>query len=156
MRPGFKSRTCRGPVRGRLLPAIAIVMGLSVVAGCSSSEPALTPTPPAAISPDPEVDRILSASCYSCHTVEGSEELVARLQPSRWFGHDAALEQLNFSQWGTYDAQKRADTARQIAAAVNDGTMPPSGYLLFHSQARLSPEGKAAITRWADAVNAQH
>src|SRR5580704_15473981 len=99
MRPGFKSRTCRGPVRGRLLPAIAIVMGLSVVAGCSSSEPALTPTPPAAISPDPEVDRILSASCYSCHTVEGSEELVARLQPSRWFGHDAALEQLNFSQW---------------------------------------------------------
>ncbi len=125
---------------------------LLAAAGCSSSEPALTPA--ATISPDPEVNRIMAASCYSCHTTEGSEEWIAKMQPSRWFGHDPALEQLNFSQWGTYDSQKRSDAARQIAAAVSDDTMPPSGYLLFHSQARLSPDQKAAITRWADALNA--
>lgn len=97
---------------------------------------------------------MLAVSCYSCHTTEGSEEFIARLQPSRWFGHDPALEQLNFSQWDSFDAQRRADAARQIAAAVNDSTMPPSGYLMFHSEARLGAEQKAAITRWANALNA--
>lgn len=137
----------------QVLIALAVALPMLVaMAGCSSSEPPLTPA--ATISPDPEVNRIMAGSCYSCHTTEGSEEWVAKMQPSRWFGHDPALEQLDFSQWGSYDSQKRSDTARQIAAAVNDDTMPPSGYLLFHSEARLSPDQKAAITRWADALNA--
>lgn len=82
----------------QLLIALAVALPMLVaVVGCSSSEPPLTPA--ATISPDPEVNRIMAGSCYSCHTTEGSEEWVAKMQPSRWFGHDPALEQLNFSQW---------------------------------------------------------
>jgi len=153
MHTRLKLRKSPGHATGQLLSMFAAALALiALLAGCSSSEPALTPA--ATISPDPEVNRIMAVSCYSCHTTEGSEEWISRMQPSHWFGHDPALEQLNFSQWGGYDSQKRSDAARQIAAAVNDGTMPPSGYLLFHSQARLSADQKAAITRWADALNA--
>jgi hypothetical protein len=130
-----------------LLPLLCLVGAtVAAVSGCSSSQPNLTP--PAAVTSDPGVGRILAESCYHCHSSEGAGEWYAKLQPSRWFGNPG-LDALNFSAWGTYDAQRRKDAIRQIAAVVHAGTMPPKGYLLFHPQARLSAEQKEAIARWA-------
>jgi len=129
------------------LPAVCLtILMLAGMSGCSGSQP--NPTPPAAVTSEPGVGRILAVSCYHCHSNEGAEQWYARLQPSRWFGNPA-LEALNFSDWETLDAQRRKDAIRQIAAVVEANTMPPKGYLLFHPQARLNTEQKAAIAHWA-------
>jgi hypothetical protein len=139
----------------RILPAllpfcVAFVLVVGTF-GCSSTQP--NPTVPPAVTTDSAVGQILATSCYDCHSNEGADQWYAKLQPSRWFGN-SALESLNFSDWGTYDTQHRADAIRQIAAVVDSGTMPPGGYLLFHPGARLSPEQKTAIAKWAAAQGA--
>ncbi len=119
--------------------------------GCSTTQPEVTVR--ATVTSDPAVAHILAVSCYECHSNEGAGQWYAKLQPSRWFG-DRALESLNFSDWGTYDDQRRTDTIRQIASVVDSGTMPPAGYLLFHPGARLSPGQKRVIAKWAAAEGA--
>jgi len=132
-----------------MLPAVLPAIVLVVAAfGCSSIQPDVTAA--SAVASNPAVAQVLAVSCYNCHSNQATAQWYAKLQPSRWFGN-AALESLNFSDWGTYDAQHRKNAIRQIAAVVDSGTMPPSGYLLFHLGARLSPEQKAAIARWAAA-----
>ncbi len=128
-----------------------LLITLGTAPGCSTNQANLAASP--AVSSDPAVARILAASCYHCHSSEGANQWYAKLQPSRWFG-DPALEAVNFSDWATYDAQRRSDAIRQVAAAVDSGAMPPGGYLMFHPQARLDPEQKAAIARWAAAEGA--
>jgi hypothetical protein len=134
----------------RISPSFALVLVLAATFGCSSRA---NPTVSPAVTTDPAVGSILAGSCYDCHSDEGAGQWYAKLQPSRWFG-DPALDALNFSDWQTLDTERRKDTIRQIAAVVDDGTMPPHGYLLFHPQARPGPEQKAAIARWATAEGA--
>jgi Haem-binding domain len=130
----------------RYLGVIWLALSLLGAAGCSTSAP--NPATAHAVTADPEVGRILAVSCYDCHTTEGTSRWYAKLQPSRWFGNPA-LEQLNFSQWRSCAAQRRMDAVREIAAAVNAGTMPPADYALFHPQARLSAGEREAVARWA-------
>jgi hypothetical protein len=106
------------------------------------------------VAADPTANRVLADSCYHCHSSEEADLWYAKLRPSRWLGNNPAVEQLDFSQWNSYDAQRKEDAVRQIAAAVAAGTMPPRGYLLFHPQARLSAEQKDAIARWAAVAGA--
>ncbi len=130
------------PAACGLMAALCLMLAGS---GCSTRQS----NPPApAVAANPEVARILEVSCYHCHSDEGTAVWYAKLQPSRWFG-DSALAALNFSDWPGYDADRRSDAIRQVAAAVESGTMPPHGYLLFHPQARLNGAQKAAIQSWA-------
>ncbi len=134
------------------MPAICLLLiTLGAAPGCSTSQANLAANP--AVSSDPAVARILAASCYHCHSSEGANQWYAKLQPSRWFGNPA-LAELNFSDWATYNAQRRRDAIRQVAAAIDSGAMPPGGYLMFHPQARLSQEQKAAVAHWAAAEGA--
>jgi|SRR5579875_2311106 hypothetical protein len=139
----------------RNLFAHVTVYGLIVVVGgafgCSSTRPELNVR--AAVTSDPAVAQILAVSCTECHSNEGAGLWYARLQPSRWFG-DRGLQALNFSDWGSYDDQRRTDAIRQIAAVIDSGAMPPASYLLFHPGARLSPGQKRTIDRWAAAQGA--
>jgi hypothetical protein len=126
------------------------LLAIAGVFACSSTQTTMTPA--VEVSPDPAINRVLAQSCYSCHSNEALT-WYAKLQPSRWFGN-SALEDLNFSDWQSYSAGRRKDAIRQIASAVDSDAMPPAGYLLFHQHARLDPEQKAAIDRWAAANGA--
>lgn len=151
---GWSIEVLKRPAAKSFLMLSVLCLTLPMLAGalgCSSSRTNLTPG--AAVISNPEVARILAVSCYHCHSNEGADQWYAKLQPSRWFGNPA-LDALNFSQWQNYDARRRMDAIRQVAAVVDAGTMPPRGYLLFHPQARLSPDQRAAIARWAIAAGA--
>ncbi len=134
-----------------LLSVLCLALAsIAWAAACASTQTNMIPA--IEVSPDPGINRILADSCYSCHSNE-AETWYARLQPSRWLGN-SALEDLNFSDWQSYSAERRRDAIRQIASAVDSDAMPPSGYLLFHPHARLTAEQKAAIDRWAAADGA--
>jgi len=56
---------------------------------------------------------------------------------------------LNFSDWQTYDAQKRAGELKSINHSVSTGAMPPGDYTFFDHSARLSEDQKQALLKWA-------
>ncbi len=56
---------------------------------------------------------------------------------------------LNFSDWQTYGADKRAAELKSIAQSVGAGSMPPGDYTALDHSARLSDEQKQTLLKWA-------
>jgi hypothetical protein len=56
---------------------------------------------------------------------------------------------LNFSDWQTYDAQKKADALISIEQAVSSGSMPPGDYTALDHSARLAKNQMQALLKWA-------
>ena len=133
---------------------IASVVGLALlVVGCSSSKTTTTPesaasAPANAVSNNQQVNAILESSCYECHSTGGSAPWYAAVSPT-YLSANSARGVLNFSDWQTYDAQKRADELKSIAQSVSSGSMPPGDYTALDHSARLSEEQKQVLLTWA-------
>ena len=133
---------------------IASVVGLALlVVGCSSSKTTTTPesaasAPANAVSNNQQVNAILESSCYECHSTGGSAPWYAAVSPT-YLSANSARGVLNFSDWQTYDAQKRADELKSIAQSVSGGSMPPGDYTALDHSARLSEEQKQMLLTWA-------
>jgi uncharacterized membrane protein len=133
---------------------IASVVGLALlVVGCSSSKTTTTPesaasAPANAVSNNQQVNAILESSCYECHSAGGTAPWYAAVSPT-YLSANSARGVLNFSDWQTYDAQKRADELKSIAQSVSGGSMPPGDYTALDHSARLSEEQKQVLLTWA-------
>jgi Haem-binding domain len=136
-----------------LLP-IALLIALAVlIVGCSSSQQATQPeaTVPSStntVSTDLQVNTILEKSCYECHSTGGKAPWYAAVSPT-YLAANSARGVLNFSDWQTYDAQKKSDALKQIAASVSGGSMPPGDYTALDHSARLTDDEKQALLKWA-------
>ncbi len=132
---------------------IASLVGLALlVVGCSSSKTTTTPeaaasAPANAVSNNQQVNAILESSCYECHSTGGSAPWYAAVSPT-YLSANSARGVLNFSDWQTYDAQKRADELKSIAQSVSGGSMPPGDYTALDHSARLSEEQKQVLLTW--------
>ena len=136
-----------------------VLIGTSLaglVIGCSSSEePAAIKAalPPmtgssTAVSSDPAVNAILEKSCYGCHSTGGTVPWYAAVAPTH-LAASSARENLNFSDWQSYDAEKRASAKKSIAQAVRSDSMPPGDYTALDQSARLSADEKQTLVSWA-------
>jgi hypothetical protein len=56
---------------------------------------------------------------------------------------------LNFSDWQTYDAQKKSEALKTIEASVSGGSMPPGDYTALDHSARLTDDEKMLLLKWA-------
>ena len=151
--PFRESRRLESMMMIRTFLSIAWLMGLGVlIAGCSSSQQTTTSeTTPAstnAVSNDSQVNTILQKSCYQCHSTGGSAPWYAAVSPT-YLAANSARGVLNFSDWQTYDAQKKSDALKSIGASVNGGSMPPGDYTALDHSARLSDDEKQALLKWA-------
>ena len=123
------------------------------IAACSSSQQATAPeaTVPGstnAVSSDSQVNAILRKSCYECHSTGGSAPWYAAVSPT-YLAANSARGMLNFSDWQTYDAQKKADALKNIEQAVGDGSMPPGDYTALDHSSRLTDDEKMLLIKWA-------
>jgi len=130
------------------------ILVASAIAGCSSSQnPAASGS--AGISPadpvisDAQINAIVMKSCFGCHSNGDRTPWYVTVAPSYWWNRSGAREAVNFSDWQTYDPQRRAAAIQAIAASVGSGRMPPSDYTLFDSSARLSDAQAQAVVEWA-------
>ncbi len=136
-----------------LLP-IALLIALAVlIVGCSSSQQAATPeaTVPSStntVSTDSQVNSILEKSCYQCHSTGGKAPWYAAVSPT-YLAANSARGVLNFSDWQTYDAQKKSEALKSIGASVSGGSMPPGDYTALDHSARLTDDEKQALLKWA-------
>jgi len=139
-------------VKTTLTPVWGVALAVLVV-GCSSSQQAATPetnvtSPADAVSADPQVNAILVQSCYECHSAGGSAPWYAAVSPT-YLAANSARGALNFSDWQTYDAPKRAQALKDIEQSVSGGSMPPGDYTALDHSARLTDDQKQALLKWA-------
>ena len=135
------------------LPIASLVALTVLIVGCSSSQQAATPeaTVPSStntVSTDSQVNAILEKSCYQCHSTGGSAPWYAAVSPT-YLAANSARGVLNFSDWQTYDAQKKSEALKTIEASVSGGSMPPGDYTALDHSARLADDQKQALLKWA-------
>lgn len=105
----------------------------------------------AIVSPPADVKEMLETSCYDCHSNETQYPWYSNLAPVSWWlkGHiDHGREELNFSEWGTYDSEKAAHKAEEAAEEVEEKHMPITPYLITHGNARLDEEQRERLSKW--------
>jgi hypothetical protein len=134
-----------------------IAITLAMTAGCSSNSHKITtdPLPPAratnawsAFSSNAQVVQILAGSCFDCHSEAGTAAWYVKIAPSYWFS-GSARNNLNFTDWKDYDANRRNEEIRAIGRVVDRGEMPPWDYTVFHPAAELTNEQKDLVSGWA-------
>jgi len=125
-----------------------------VAAGCSTSQPESGPASnqnavaSSEVSTDPRINAILEKSCYGCHSTGGSAPWYAAVSPT-YLAAGSARKVLNFSEWETYDADKKAAELKSIVESVTGGSMPPGDYTALDHSARLSDDDRQSVLAWA-------
>jgi hypothetical protein len=105
---------------------------------------------------------ILKAACYDCHSNNTQYPWYARIEPVGWVLSRHIKEgktNLNFSEFGGYSQRKQKNKLKAVINSINENTMPISSYLIIHPEAWLSREEKALLIEWAsktkDSLNNQ-
>jgi hypothetical protein len=99
-----------------------------------------------------QVQRILKASCYDCHSNTTHYPWYSAIQPVAWFINDHVVEgkrELNFSTFATYPAYRQYKKFKEIGKEMKDGDMPLFSYTLIHRNAVLTPDEKSLLQSWA-------
>ena len=102
------------------------------------------------------VQYVLQAACYDCHSNHTNYPWYNYVQPTAWIlaNHiKHGKRDLNFSDFGSYSTRKQQSKLKAIADQIKDGEMPLYSYTIIHKNARLSKEEKELIIDWAQ--NAQ-
>jgi heme-binding protein len=74
---------------------------------------------------------------------------LVRVRFTTYLAANSARGVLNFSDWQTYDAQKKADALKNIEQAVSGGSMPPGDHTALDHSARLAKNQRQALLKWA-------
>jgi hypothetical protein len=130
---------------------IILVAGLLLAQGIRIEK--TNPPVRADISADAAIEPVLRRACYNCHSHETVWPWYSNLAPASWLvGSDVkeARRRLNFSEWGTYDAELQSRKLGAIAEEMEHNEMPPWYYSLVHSDARLSQNQREQIRDWAN------
>jgi len=106
--------------------------------------------------PSKEIAGMLKDACYDCHSHEVKYPWYTNVTPVSWWvkGHiDEGLAELNFSEWGNYDAGKAKHKLEESYEKVEKKEMPLTPYLIAHSEARLTTEQRAELVAYFKLIN---
>lgn len=98
------------------------------------------------------VQTILKASCYDCHSNHTVYPWYTNIQPVGWWlsSHvNDGKRHLNFSEFGQYDQKRMAHKLEETAEEVEEGHMPMPAYTLIHTDTKLSKEQVDELVSWA-------
>ena len=99
------------------------------------------------------ISAILRTSCYDCHSNQTSYPWYSKVAPASWLlANDIrdGRDDLNFSEWGSYNKRHQIGKLGKIKEEVTSGSMPLKNYLLIHTHAKLSAEQKSALVKWTE------
>jgi hypothetical protein len=107
--------------------------------------------PPVTKEPDwnsPDTRALVHRACFDCHSNETIWPWYAHVAPMSWLLQRDVNEgrsHLNFTEW-----DHRQKHAKDVAAEVKQGDMPPWFYLPMHPLARLTEAEKQALIDGAE------
>jgi transposase len=118
-----------------------------------NAEPEIAANQIAASYPVPnDVQQVLKASCYDCHSNTTVYPWYSNIQPVAWFlsNHIAdGKRQVNFSKFATYSPRRQYKKFKEIGEQVKSDGMPLFSYTLIHRYAVLNPAQKLLLQNWA-------
>jgi len=100
-----------------------------------------------------EVMAILKNSCFDCHSNQTKYRWYAYVAPVSWLiARDVSTgrEELNFSEWSTYNKRKLVRKLGDIKEQIVKDEMPMRIYTLIHPDTKLTDSQKLLITDWTD------
>ena len=137
-----------------LLGLIIVLIGIQFIHPAANQGEAETPQDIThAVQVPAEIKNIISASCYDCHSNHTEYPWYSYVNPVGWWlnGHiNDAKEELNFSEFATYDGERMDHKLEEIAEEVEEGHMPLPAYLWLHTDAKLSEVQRQSIVDWAN------
>jgi hypothetical protein len=81
-----------------------------------------------------DVEKILSNSCYGCHTTGARAE--------------DAVKALDFKKWADLKPSKKVGALNDINEVVSEGQMPPDKFVKKYPDKGLSDTDKEMILKW--------
>ena len=93
----------------------------------------------------PQTRALAREACFDCHSNETEWRAYASFAPASWLVQRDVNEgraALNFSEW-----TRPQEEAKEAAAEVREGEMPPVAYTLVHAHARLSPADRDRLAQ---------
>lgn len=101
---------------------------------------------------NPQVAAIFERACNDCHSSKTTWPWYTQVAPVSWYviRHvNQGRKELNFSDWGKYEAKRMVRKLQEICEQVEQGKMPIKNYVLLHPDAALSDADRQAICDWA-------
>lgn len=105
--------------------------------------------------PPQHLTYIIKTSCYDCHSNNTMYPWYDRITPVNFWVNDHikhGKKHLNFSEWNTYSAKKKAHKLDEFIEMIEDKEMPLTSYTLTHQNAKLSDVDIAELTNWVTLV----
>jgi hypothetical protein len=105
--------------------------------------------------PTAEVLEIMHAACYDCHSNATKYPWYSHVAPISWWlkDHiDEGREELNFSEWGSYEAQRKSKKLKLCIKLVKNEKMPLPSYTWIHTKARLTKDQRDILERYFESV----
>jgi hypothetical protein len=94
--------------------------------------------------------------CYDCHSNNTRYPWYFNVQPIGWWlaahVHDGK-ENLDFSEFKSYETKKAMHKLEEIGEVIEDGSMPLKAYTLFHEDSKITTEEEKIITLWLTSLN---
>jgi cytochrome c551/c552 len=91
----------------------------------------------------PQTQELVKRACFNCHSNETVWPWYSDVAPVSWLTQrdvNEGREHLNFSEW-----DKPQRHAKDVAAQVQSGEMPPWFYRPMHPEAKLTDADKQAL-----------
>jgi hypothetical protein len=106
-----------------------------------------------------ELQTMLEQKCYDCHSNNTRYPWYFHVQPIGWwlaYHIHEGKEELNFSEFKNYKADRAAHKLEEIGEVTHDGSMPLKAYTMFHPDTELNEKDKALIENWLKSVAGNH
>jgi hypothetical protein len=102
----------------------------------------------------PEVAAIFERACKDCHSNQTEWPWYAQVAPVSWYVADHVnngREEMNFSEWSTYDREQADWLLGAMCMTAERGRMPLPSYTRLHHPATLSPADVQILCAWSQA-----
>jgi heme-binding protein len=130
-----------------LIALVVLFLLIQVVRPSHQNPPVVAPL----VAPD-EVLAILRDSCFDCHSNESRWPWYSHVAPVSWLvarDVEEGREHLNFSEWGTLDAEARRHLGEEIIEEISEGEMPLWFYTPLHPGSKVNGTELAKLRTWA-------
>jgi hypothetical protein len=137
---------------------VVVVSGLFVVMQFIRPERSNPPVDPARtlearLAVPADVAGILERSCQDCHTHKTRWPWYSRFAPGSWLlarDVNEARDELNLSEWDSYDEETAAEQLEAMCEETKEGEMPLRPYTWLHPGARLSSADVEQLCAWTE------